>query len=63
MIFNKLIIHNFKQFEHLQIELNHDINMIVGENETGKTTILEALALVTIGKFWGRKFEAFLSND
>lgn len=50
MIFNKLIIHNFKQFEHLQIELNHDINMIVGENETGKTTILEALALVTTGK-------------
>ena len=63
MIFNKLIIHNFKQFEHLQIELNHDINMIVGENETGKTTILEALALVTTGKFWGRKFEAFLSNE
>lgn len=63
MIFNKLIIHNFKQFEYLQIELNQDINMIVGENETGKTTILEALALVTTGKFWGRKFEAFLSNE
>lgn len=55
MTFNKLIIHNFKQFKHLQIELNHDINMIVGENETGKTTILEALALVTTGKFWGEK--------
>lgn len=63
MIFNKLIIHNFKQFQNLQIELNQDVNMIVGENETGKTTILEALALVITGKFWGRKFDSFLSNE
>jgi putative ATP-dependent endonuclease of OLD family len=63
MIFNKLIIRNFKQFEFLELELNEDINIIAGDNESGKSTILEALALVTTGRFCGRKFESFLSND
>lgn len=39
----KLTIKGFKKFSSLQIEFNKHMNIIVGENEAGKTTILEAL--------------------
>lgn len=63
MIFNKLIVKNFKQFRELDLEINPDINIIVGDNESGKSTILEAIALATTGHFNGRNFDGFLSNE
>ena len=63
MIFNKLRIKNFKQFEELELVLDSDLNILSGDNESGKSTILEALALVTTGRFSNRNFESFLSND
>lgn len=63
MVFNKIIIKNFKQFEFLELDLSADLNILVGDNETGKSTILEAVALVTTGRFCGKRFESFLSND
>ena len=41
----KIFIKNYKIFEHFDIELNEDLNIIVGNNETGKSTILEAINL------------------
>lgn len=37
-------IHNFRGIEELQLELHPGINLIKGENGTGKTSILEAIA-------------------
>lgn len=63
MIFNKLVIKNFKKYEMLELDLNNDLNILVGDNDAGKSTILEAIALATTGRFGGRHFEDFLSND
>jgi AAA15 family ATPase/GTPase len=38
-------ISNFKKFEHLEIDNISDINLITGDNNIGKTSLLEALAL------------------
>lgn len=48
MILKKLGLHNFRCFEDTEIEFNDKLNVIVGANGTGKTTILEA-AVVAIG--------------
>ena len=42
----RLIIEGFKKFSSFQIEFNKNMNIIVGENEAGKSTILEALRVV-----------------
>lgn len=45
MIINKLKLHNYRAFEHIDIEFNPKLTVIVGKNGTGKTTILEAAAI------------------
>lgn len=39
----KIIIKRFKKLKDIEITLNKDLNIIVGQNEEGKTTIMEAL--------------------
>lgn len=50
----KLRIKNFKCFRNFQIDFNEHMNIIVGNNEEGKSTILEALHLVLSGMLNGR---------
>lgn len=38
-------IKNFKSFQDVTILLNSDINILTGKNNSGKTTVLEAIAL------------------
>lgn len=57
MTIKRLLIKNYKLIERAVIELNEDINIFVGENDSGKSTILEALAIVTMGKINGVPFE------
>ena len=38
-----LTIEGLKKFEHFNIEFDKNINIIIGENEAGKSTILEAI--------------------
>src|SRR6266702_2987677 len=45
LILNSLEIRNFRGFHHLQIERLGRINLIVGKNNIGKTSLLEALQL------------------
>ncbi len=47
-------IEGFKRFEGLDLGLNPVFNVIVGDNETGKSSILEAIALVLTGQYDGR---------
>ena len=53
MKIKKLIINNYKLFQKAIIDMNKDINIFVGENNAGKTTILEALGMVLTGKING----------
>lgn len=49
----KLRIVNYKKFNDITIDMNDNTNIFVGENDSGKTTILEALAMVLTGKING----------
>lgn len=57
MTIKKLLIKNYKSIVDSIIELNPDINIFVGENDAGKSTILEALSIVTTSKINGIAFE------
>jgi len=50
---SKLKIINYKLFQNVIIEMNNTMNIFVGENDSGKTTILEALSMVLTGKIRG----------
>jgi len=51
----KLTIHNFKRFDVAEIELANPV-VFIGQNNSGKTTALQALTLWSIGaKRWAEK--------
>ncbi|AXF55304.1 ATP-dependent nuclease [Salicibibacter kimchii] len=55
MTIKKIIIENFKGFEgKFLIDFNSGLNVLVGNNEAGKSTILEAIHLALTGFFNGR---------
>jgi len=56
-----IYIKNFKIFENFTLPLNDDLNIIVGNNEAGKSTILEAIALSLTKRLNGRPIEYELS--
>ncbi len=47
LLLNSLEIRNFRGFHHLQIERLGRVNLIVGKNNIGKSSLLEALRLYT----------------
>lgn len=53
MKIKKLIIKNYKIFKELTIEMNNEMNIFIGENNTGKTTLLDAIQLVMTQKLNG----------
>ena len=63
MIIYKLKIINYKLFQNITIEMNDDINIFVGENDSGKTTVLEALSMVLTGKINGGSIMNRLNLD
>src|SRR5712692_9824311 len=44
-----LEIHNFRAFDHLQIEALGRVSLITGQNNVGKTSVLEAAYLFVRG--------------
>jgi len=50
LILDSLEIHNFRAFEHLLIEKLGRVNLIVGKNNVGKTSVLEALRFISDSK-------------
>lgn len=60
MVIKKVKIENFKCFHgEFVLELNSGINILVGNNEAGKSTILEAIHLALTGLFNGK----YLKNE
>ncbi len=41
-----LVIDNFRAFEHFEMERLGRINLLVGKNNCGKTSVLEAIYLL-----------------
>jgi predicted ATP-binding protein involved in virulence len=48
---HKISITNFKGIKHQSFEFNKNFTVLIGENATGKTTVLDALA-VSLGSFF-----------
>ena len=46
MKLNKINIHNFKCFEDVNIELHPRLNVLMGNNGTGKSSLLEAFRIL-----------------
>ncbi len=42
-MFSKLVIENFGIFEHFEWQDHAKVNILIGENDTGKTYILKIL--------------------
>lgn len=61
MIISKLKIQNYKLFKEKIIEFNDEINILVGNNDSGKSTILEAVSIVTTGKINRIYIDKFIS--
>ena len=62
MFIKQVNIENFKCFKEFSLELNASANIIVGNNEAGKSTILEAIHLALSGMFNGRYLKNELSQ-
>ena len=54
MHMTRICIEGFKRFASFSLELNERLNVIVGDNETGKSSVLEAIGLVLTGQYDGR---------
>lgn len=60
MHISKIHIQNFKGFKgSFKLELNNSINILVGDNEAGKSTVIEAIHLALTGILNGR----YLKNE
>lgn len=57
MYIKKIKIEGFKTFRTFELPLNKHLNIIVGDNETGKTTLLEAINLVLSSQLDGRNIQ------
>ena len=53
MKIKQLVLQNFMIFDSIDVEWSSGINVIIGENSTGKTTLLKAL--YSLVKPYGRK--------
>ena len=67
MKISKIKIENYKCFKQFTLELNPKVNILVGNNESGKSTILEAINLALTGLLNGRylrnELSPYLFND
>jgi putative ATP-dependent endonuclease of OLD family len=62
MFIKKICIENFKCYKSFELGLNSDLNILVGDNEAGKSTILEAMHLALTGLIGGKHIRNELSQ-
>lgn len=48
-VIKKIKLHNFKRFQNFSVELDNKINLFIGDNELGKSSILSAIDIVLSG--------------
>lgn len=63
MILKKLKIQNFKKFGNRAFEFNDDINIIVGDNESGKSSLLEAIEICLNYSYRGRPLSTEITTE
>ncbi|OQP45424.1 hypothetical protein A4H97_32280 [Niastella yeongjuensis] len=61
MLIESIVIKNFKCYTNFELKFNEDLNMLVGNNEAGKSTILEAIQLGLTGLYNYRNIQTEIS--
>lgn len=62
MFFKELSVQNFRNLATQKIDLDQRINVIIGENAQGKTTLLESVYFMVRGRSFKEKTDANLIN-
>lgn len=57
----KIALRNYRHFRTLDLSFSSGTNILVGRNESGKSTVLEAILLALTGRVHGRPFGQELS--
>jgi putative ATP-dependent endonuclease of the OLD family len=57
----KIVIHNYRQFVKFEASFGGEMNILVGDNDTGKSTLLEAIHLALTCRVDGKVFAQALS--
>ncbi|MFD5661048.1 ATP-dependent nuclease [Streptomyces hirsutus] len=58
---SKVVIQNYRTFRKFKLDFDTEMNILVGDNDAGKSTILEAIELSLTGKLRGRPLYQDLS--
>ena len=53
MYLERISINNFKAVKSMEIEFTPGVNLLIGDNGVGKTSVLEAIAVVRSGMLKG----------
>ncbi len=48
-VIKKIKLHNYKRFHEFEVEFKPDLNLLIGDNESGKSSILSAIDIVLSG--------------
>lgn len=60
-VLTKIHVQNYRYYERYTLEFNKGLNILVGDNDSGKSTLLEAIGLALTGRVAGRTFATELS--
>lgn len=63
MKLKKIKLKNFKTHENKEFRFNEDVNIIVGDNESGKSSLLEAIEICLNYNYRGRPLNSELTTD
>ena len=50
MYIREVELKNFRNYEHLNLKFNENVNFIIGNNAQGKTNLLESIFICSMGK-------------
>lgn len=63
MIFTDIRLQNYRSYDDSSFELSPGVNIVVGPNAVGKTNLLEALMLISVGKSFRAKDKYLIKNS
>ncbi len=64
MTLRRLSVHNFRNLQAVDIELSPQLNIFYGANGSGKTSVLEAISTLSLGRsFRSRKYKTMIHYD
>jgi len=60
-VVKKIVLKNFRRFRDATVEFGPGLNIMVGDNEAGKSTVLEAINLALTSRWQGKFFSGELT--